>query len=229
MEDFRPKLSHPYFFIRKNIYEAIRTHAPKLKGNIMDFGCGSKPYRHLFNCSEYIGVDYINEGHSHENESIDVYYDGKKIPLADDRFDGVLASEVFEHVFNLPEILREINRVMKKDGLLLATCPFVWKEHEVPNDYARYTIYALEDILTKAGFRKVLIERGGNFSEVIFQLRVLFFFDKFYGKVENIPVLKQLFTFLFILMPNIAGNIISKIFQKNKQMYLSNIVLFQKC
>lgn len=195
----------------------------------MDFGCGSKPYRNLFNCSEYIGVDYLNEGHSHENEAIDIYYDGKKIPLPNERFDAVLASEVFEHVFNLPEILGEINRVMKKDGFLLATCPFVWKEHEVPNDYARYTLYALEDILKKAGFKKVLVERGGNFSEVIFQLRVLFFYDKFYGKVKNLPIIKQLFLLFFVLIPNGVGEMTSRIFSKNKQMYLSNIILFQKC
>ena len=53
----------------------------------MDFGCGSKPYKSLFNVEEYLGVDYYNEGHPHENEQIDVFYDGKNLPFPDNYFD----------------------------------------------------------------------------------------------------------------------------------------------
>lgn len=206
----------------------MEKYSGKLNGKLMDFGCGSKPYRHLFSVSEYIGVDYMNEGHTHENEEIDVFHDGTNIPLPDAYFDSVLSSEVFEHVFNLPEILKEVNRVMKKDGLLLATCPFVWKEHEVPNDYARYTIYALEDILNKAGFEKVLIEKAGNFTEVIFQMQVLWLYDKLYQKVKKIFLVKQAYILLFIILPNLAGEVLGRIFSGNRQLYLSNIVLFKK-
>ena len=98
----------------------------------MDFGCGTKPYRTFFQVEEYVGVDFENPGHPHDNEQIDIFYDGKNIPLPDGYFDSVLSSEVFEHVFNIDEVLAEINRVMKSDGKLLITCPFAWNEHEVP-------------------------------------------------------------------------------------------------
>jgi len=44
-------------------------------------------------------------GHPHLNEQIDVFYDGKKVPFEDGHFDAIFSSEVFEHVFNLPDIL----------------------------------------------------------------------------------------------------------------------------
>ncbi|OSZ76877.1 hypothetical protein CAP36_10600 [Chitinophagaceae bacterium IBVUCB2] len=152
-KSFRPGLNNAFYFTRGALYKKIKQFAPQLHGRLMDFGCGSKPYQSLFiNATEYIGVDYAGEGHSHTNESIDVLYDGKKIPFPDEYFDGAFSSEVVEHVFNLEEILPEIARVIKREGKLLITCPFVWPEHEVPVDYARYTQFALKDLLEKNGF-----------------------------------------------------------------------------
>jgi ubiquinone/menaquinone biosynthesis C-methylase UbiE len=140
--EFNPGLSHRFYFIRKGLLEAIRKHAPSLKGKLLDFGCGSKPYLLLFNVDEYIGLDFEKTGHDHSHEQIDVYYDGKTIPFKDDHFDSILCSEVAEHLFDLPAALGEMNRVLKKGGKLLLTCPFVWGEHEAPYDSARYTKFA---------------------------------------------------------------------------------------
>ncbi len=52
----------------------------------MDFGCSSKPYASLFKVDEYVGVDYDNEGHPHQNEEIDVFYNGKELPSLDEYF-----------------------------------------------------------------------------------------------------------------------------------------------
>src|SRR5437773_3335923 len=112
---FRPAMNNAFYFIRNALYKKVKQYAPALKGRLLDFGCGSKPYQSLFaNVTEYIGVDYNSPGHSHANEQIDVFYDGKKIPFPDEYFDSVFSSEVFEHIFNLEEIIPEIKRVMKK-------------------------------------------------------------------------------------------------------------------
>lgn len=227
--EFLPSLLNPYFFVRRGIYAGVKKYSNYLDGRIMDFGCGSKPYRSFFKYDEYIGVDFENPGHPHDNEQIDIYYDGKSIPLESESVDGVLTSEVFEHVFNLPEILQELRRVMKKDACILITCPFVWKEHEEPYDFARYTRFALESMLTQNGFKKEVIDKSGNFVEVIFQLIVLFFFDKFYGKASRFWLTRKIYEVFFILMPNVTGVLISKLFPNDKKMYLNNIIVFRKC
>lgn len=227
--DFRPSLFHPYYFIRKGLIAKIREHGHLLKGKMLDFGCGSKPYKGLLQVSEYVGVDYMNEGHPHDNEQIDVFYDGKTIPIADATFDSGLSSEVFEHVFNLEEILKELNRVLKKDATLLITCPFVWKEHEVPNDFARYTRFALQHILEKAGFRIKIIDKSGHFVEVLFQLYVLYFYDTWYPKFKPIPVLNFLFRLLFIAVPNLAGLVFSKLLPRRQTLYFNNVIVVEKC
>src|SRR5205809_647343 len=109
--EFDPDITYPAFLTRNRLLKKISVHAPALKGRLMDFGCGSKPYRSLFEVEEYIGIDFENPGHPHFNEQIDVFYNGKQIPFADEHFDCVFSSEVFEHVFNLDEVIKEINRV----------------------------------------------------------------------------------------------------------------------
>ena len=123
---------NPFFIIRRGLYKGIRENAPFLSGKLLDFGCGKKPYKDLFNVDEYIGLDIEVSGHSHKNEVIDVYYNGKEIPFEKNHFDSIFSSEVFEHVFNIDKVLKEINRVCKPNGHLLITVPFVWDEHEIP-------------------------------------------------------------------------------------------------
>src|SRR5574338_1611832 len=104
-KEFNPPITQPNYFIRKGLLKSIEALAPQLKGRMMDFGCGQKPYKTLFSVDEYVGVDFENPGHPHLNESIDVFYDGQTLPFDNEYFDSIFSSEVFEHVFNLDEIL----------------------------------------------------------------------------------------------------------------------------
>ena len=122
--EFNPNIFYSGYLLRKKLLIAVNRYAHYMGGVMMDFGCGSKPYKSLFDVKEYIGVDFNGEGHSHENEQIDVFYDGKKLPFPDNYFDSVFSTEVFEHVFNLEEIIPEIKRVMKPGAKILVTCPF---------------------------------------------------------------------------------------------------------
>ncbi|MEO5562034.1 MAG: class I SAM-dependent methyltransferase [Chitinophagaceae bacterium] len=229
---FNPGLNHTFYFLRTFLYKKVREHAPDLSGKLLDFGCGSKPYQSLFtNVTEYVGLDFASEGHSHEKESIDVFYDGKTIPFPDEYFDSVLSSEVFEHVFNLAEILPEINRVMKPGAKILITCPFVWPEHEVPVDFARYTVFALQHMLQKAGFTIVLTDKSGDFSSAIYQMRMVYFSEHV---IPAVPLLGRSKFFRTSLAPglyvcmNLWFSFWHKVLPKSKASYMNNIIIAQK-
>jgi len=228
---FNPNLFHPFFFVRKGLYKAIKKYAGELKGVLMDFGCGSKPYKALFNVDQYIGVDYNGDGHSHEKEEIDVFYDGKTIPFPAAHFDAVFTSEVFEHLFNLEEILPELNRVMKPKSKILITCPFVWNEHEVPNDYARYTKFALKHLLEKHGFTILTTNKSGTFITTIFQMMVVYnvqYILPLFGFLMKISPIRFILKFLFILLPNLTGTILNAVLPKKQDFYQNTIVLAEK-
>ena len=48
------------FNIRRLLYKNLISNSLVLTGKVLDFGCGSKPYKHIFTtATEYIGVDYL--------------------------------------------------------------------------------------------------------------------------------------------------------------------------
>jgi SAM-dependent methyltransferase len=48
---------------------------------------------------------------------------GERLPFEDESFDLILSYDVFEHVQNLPDVLRECHRVLKPGGRLCALFP----------------------------------------------------------------------------------------------------------
>ena len=221
---FAAMFSNPFFFIRRGLYKNLRQLAPQLQGKLLDFGCGSKPYEKLFTVKEYIGVDMQQTGHDHSNSRVDVFYDGKLLPFNDATFDSLFCSEVLEHIFNPDEILPEINRVLKPGARALITVPFCWNEHEVPFDYARYSSYGITHLLSKHGFTVLEVRKSGSFTQVIFQLWSLYFFEMFrkWGRAGHIISL------LFIVPINLAGSVVLYLFPKNESLYFNNIVLAEK-
>jgi SAM-dependent methyltransferase len=54
---------------------------------------------------------------------------------------------------DLDLLLSECNRVLKNRGCFVVSVPFVYKEHEQPHDFRRFTSYGLMLALSKHGFR----------------------------------------------------------------------------
>jgi len=219
---------NPDFFIRKNLYKNVRYYSGFLSGRVLDFGCGSKPYQKLFShASQYIGCDILASGHPHENENIDVYYDGETLPFENESFDGIFSSEVFEHIFNLEVILSELNRVLAGGGILLCTVPFVWNEHEVPCDCARYTSFGIKDLLKKHGFEIIEMRKSTLYVETIFQMIIVYLQYECNKRIKN-----RYFIFLLqvlCFMPvTVLGILVNKILPRNDSLYSNNIVLCKK-
>jgi ubiquinone/menaquinone biosynthesis C-methylase UbiE len=69
--------------------------------------------------------------------------------------DAVLSTQVLEHVADPLSVLAEFFRVLKPDGRLWLTAPFVWYLHEEPYDYYRFTSHGLRFLLERAGFIEI--------------------------------------------------------------------------
>jgi len=205
---------NPFYIARKNLHNAIAEYAETLNGDLLDVGCGTKPYQDLFSVKKYIGLD-IDSTHTKNLGVADYLYDGKKFPFTDASFDVVLCNQVFEHVFNPDEFLAEIVRVLKINGTLLLTVPFVWDEHEQPFDYARYTTFALQDLLGRHGMKITQHKKLGADISVIFQLTNAYLV-KVTGKWSKYPKLLMTITVMFSF--NFLGIILSHVFPKNQDL-----------
>ncbi len=217
---------NPSFIIRRGLIDGLREISPFLQnGKLLDIGCGSKPYEELFKVEEYCGIDIEVSGHNHASSKVDKFYDGKVIPYSNEDFDHVFSSEVFEHVFNIDELLSETNRVLKPGGKFAFTCPFVWDEHEQPYDFARYTSFAIEHMLTKHGFKLIKLKKSTGYIETVMQMLSVYLYQNVLPKNNYIRII---LTPLVVSPINILGLILKFILPKNDNFYHNNIVLAEK-
>lgn len=91
-------------------------------------------------------------------------------------FDVIVLSEVLEHVHSPHLAIKNIHRILKKDGRLILTVPFIFPIHERPHDYFRYTRYGLEFLLRE--FRDVRISERNSWAEAVNVLAPRLVLDK---------------------------------------------------
>ena len=226
-EQFEPGIIglviNPFYIARKALLESIKELGNNISGKTLDVGCGTKPYEKYFISSEYIGLEIETTVHR-EVSKADFFYDGTKFPFNNNEFDSIVTNQVFEHVFNPDSFLNEINRVLKKNGILLLTVPFVWDEHEQPYDFARYSSFGIKSVLEKNGFEIIDQRKTVTNFGVIIQLINGYIYKM---TVRN-SLIRQIVTVLVMFPLNVFGIILSKILPSNKDLYLDNIILAKK-
>lgn len=217
-------LVNPFYFARHGLRAGLGEYLPALSGDVLDVGCGRKPYRHLTRATRYVGVD-LDTPATRALAAADVYYDGRTLPFPDASFDAVLCSQVLEHVFTPAEFLREINRVLRPDGLLLLATPFVWDEHEQPQDYGRYSSFGLPDLMRRAGFAA----EAGCKTCADFRAVAQLASGYLYKVTRTRSTFLNVFVQLALIAPtNVAGGLLGRLLPANPDLYLDNIVLARK-
>jgi SAM-dependent methyltransferase len=149
------------------IWTFLEPRLSKLRGNLLDVGCGEMPYRACLHPDlDYTGIDVAQADAFAMRASKNVVpFDGVSIPFGDESFDTILCTEVLEHAASPDALIAEIERVLKPGGTLLATVPFSARVHYSPYDFHRFTKFALSRMF--ASFSDVRIEERGNDIAVI--------------------------------------------------------------
>jgi SAM-dependent methyltransferase len=218
------KLTNGAHYAQNELRKAIQNYAHYITGKTLDAGCGKKPYKRLFDCGEYVGLDF--EGaHDHSNEEIDVLYDGHTFPFANGEFDSVVCTQALEHVNNPARFVGEIHRVLKSGGILLLSVPFIWGEHEKPHDYTRYTSFGLKHLLELTGFD--VLEQCKTLHDVraIYQLKNFFLFTKAHTRKN--PVSKYCDA-LRMLCNNVMGAVSYAVNKQHSDLFIDNVVVCRK-
>jgi len=190
---------------------------------LLDIGCGYKPFEKILNeanLEQYIGVDFDDQ-----RSSPDIKASTDNLPLPNDSFDAIVATEVLEHTSKLKKTINEMRRVSKKDALIYISAPFIHGEHGVPYDFQRITSYRYKEFFKDD---EILYLKGTNFS-----LSTPFFVSNLV--IENISILKlipllpQLLFFLNNLFALTSETILSlvislsKVLFKNKKSKINTI------
>ena len=138
---------------------------------VLDIGGGSNPvvsrvnswevkeYKILDNELEEMKQkpDYV--GDIQHLDILNVYFPDSAITLPPEQIhenllcDTVFCLEVAEYWYNPLMALVNINRFMRKDGILYISFPFIYPHHNPEGkDYLRYTRWGVEKLLNESGF-----------------------------------------------------------------------------
>jgi SAM-dependent methyltransferase len=156
-----------------SLVESLRWVAPRAHGRLLDVGCGDKPYEHIFRpfVESYLGIEhdvtYAATNASSRPVKADLLYDGSRLPFEDKTFHTVLSVQVLEHTPEPAELIGEMGRVLRDDGILIMAVPFSFRLHEEPHDYLRFTPHILRELCRRAGLTvEAVIPRGSLWSVV---------------------------------------------------------------
>jgi SAM-dependent methyltransferase len=145
----------------------LKPRLAQFRGDVLDVGCGAMPFRPLMpDHVRYTGIDVpqaASFGMVRDPQIVD--FDGRTIPFDDASFDFLLCTEVLEHAEDPVALVAEMLRVLRPDGMLIATVPFSARVHHSPYDFHRFTRFQLSKMFS--GFARADIEARGNDLSVI--------------------------------------------------------------
>ena len=147
-----------------SIWRDVAVELPKVRGRLLDVGCGAQPYRELLPTDVvYLGIDTIDAKRNFGYNSSDtVYYAGHIWPVEAESIDVVLCTEALEHVPEPAAFLREMHRCLRPGGRAILTVPFAVRWHFIPHDYWRFTPTGLNRLLQQACFTDIRVYARGN-------------------------------------------------------------------
>ena len=94
--------------------------------------------------------------------------------ISSNSIDIINVMELFEHVEDISSGLKECYRVLKENGVLLISAPFLHHIHADPYDFQRWTNTKWKNELTKLGFKiEKIIVMGRYFTVLGDMLKLL--------------------------------------------------------
>ena len=145
--------------------ERVREHA---RGELLDVGCGSKPFAPVFagRVRRYWGTDLASSRYLGEARP-DAFATAEAQPFRDETFDTVLGLWMLTYLPEPLRMLTEARRVLKPGGALILEFTQMVPLHDEPHDYFRFTRYGAEWLLRQAGFEPVaFVPVGGLWARV---------------------------------------------------------------
>ena len=153
----------------------LRKVLPFFKGEVLDVGCGQSPYKFLLNKDQakYYGIDITEADRFNYHNSDVTYFNGQDIPFGDEKFDGLICTEVLEHVEGYQRLIDEMYRVLKPGATGIITIPWSARYHYIPWDFFRFTPSSLKTMFSKFSEAKIT-NRGTDVTVIANKVIVMF-------------------------------------------------------
>jgi SAM-dependent methyltransferase len=139
----------------KDLADVLRSRLADARGLWLDYGSGTSPYADYASDARMLIAD-VSDGADPAPRPLDFELEpGRPCPAEDTTFDGVLSTQVLEHVPDPGFYLRDAYRLLRPGGQLVLTTHGSYEEHPCPLDLTRWTAQGLREEVSAAGFEVV--------------------------------------------------------------------------
>jgi SAM-dependent methyltransferase len=137
-------------------------------GRTLDIGAGSLAWKTLLNRS---AAKYNCSDYSVTHKDLDMVFDvTKPFPVKSNSYDSLFCHSVLEHTPEPWKAFDEFHRILKKNGVLLISVPFIFYVHGAPYDFFRFTKYGMVQLAEKAGFKVEKLVLSGGMMHFLFNM-----------------------------------------------------------
>ena len=154
---FHPQwMTDRFHFRSKESLKVLRS------ATVLDVGSGDASYTGLMDSSNHLyTIDYPTTNKKYQSAP-NIFADARCLPVANANIDIVLLFEVLEHVPDVQKVAEEVRRVLRPGGEFYLSVPFIYPIHDAPNDFWRFTVYGITDLLENHGFETLKLVTHGN-------------------------------------------------------------------
>ena len=121
------------------IYQIIECNNHFLSGRSLEFGASTNYKKNFSTFVKGKSKFYYSNLDNFQSKKIIPLDLTKKLKIKSDEYNNILIFNVLEHINDHSITFNEIKRILKKNGNLLASTPFLYQVHGAPRDYYRFT------------------------------------------------------------------------------------------
>jgi SAM-dependent methyltransferase len=152
---------------RGGLYGSISLFKPFFKNkDFISIDCSSKK---ILNRGSYNKKFVVNKNII--KLPIDYHRNYKRLSLKNSSADLIIIPNLMHHIFDFSILFKQCKKALKKDGRIYIFEPLIREIHQAPNDYFRFSPFAMEVALKKAGFINIKKNySGGPFTAALYCL-----------------------------------------------------------
>lgn len=198
---------------------------------ILDLGCGEGYIGDMLFNKIDIGLDILRDEIKKARE-LPVYKnvvtaDAKRIPFSDRTFDIVFSNSVIEHIPGIEQVLSEVSRVLRREGLFIFTVPsHKFSDYLYFNTFfkkIRFSIFGLSKIYPTLRNRQLNhynLFDDVKWEKLLKQFSLNVVYKKYYLSHKDIYEWDRMCILLRITKPlrSVQKNLINKLNKKVKQL-----------
>ena len=152
------------FFTKNTLLRSLQINEClkiKINGLSLEFGAIDNKKKTFSNFIK--GNSKFEYSNIKANKKAKIFYSDltKKLKINSNKYENILILNVLEHLNKYDIAFTETKRILKKNGQLIGSTPFIYQVHGAPNDYFRFTKDSINFLLKKNDFYKIKIKALG--------------------------------------------------------------------